>query len=210
MFKISNSRSNQRAETRRGEILASASGAFRRLGVRRAGMREIAQAAGLSPGNLYYYFRNKDELVYFCQDRSLDALLAVAAEAKKKPGAPAQLEHLVRGHLSVLLDRHAAGTLHLDLDLLPAPLLRKVIAKRDRYEERVRAILAEGQRRGEVRAGDAKLAAFGLLGALNWSARWFRPDAGWTVEGIADSFVDQLLRGLLVAPRKRRNNTHGL
>lgn len=213
VFKNSNTRSKRnpppaKADRRRSEIVASASGAFRRLGVHRAGMREIASAAGLSAGNLYYYFRNKDELVYFCQDRSLDALLRVAAEAKEKPGAAAQLDHLVRGHLAVLLDTHAAGAIHLDFDLLPPPLFRKIVAKRDRYEGMVRAIVVDGQRRGEIRTGDPKLAAFGLLGALNWSARWYRPGPGLGVEQVADAFADQLLRGLLVESRKR-NEKHG-
>jgi AcrR family transcriptional regulator len=195
VFKPLNARS--RADLQRSAILAGAVGAFRRHGTRGAGMREIAREVGLSPGNLYYYFRNKEELVWFCQDRTLDALLAVVREARAEAGAAAQLAHLVLGHLRVLLGEQSAGPLHLELDGLPPRLLRRVVEKRDRYERAVRAIVVAGQRRGEVREGDPKLCAFALLGALNWTARWFHAGGGFTPEEVAEHFEGQLLSGLL-------------
>jgi len=188
-----------RVERRRGEIRRDAMAAIRKLGLRRAGMREIAGAAGLSAGNLYYYWKSKEALVADCQEATLDALHAVLAEARKQPTAAARLASLVRGHLGVLLDQEggAAGDVHLDFGDLPAPLYRRVVAKRDRYERAVRTMIAEGQRRGELRPGDPKLAAFALLGALNWAARWYRPGGTFTVGQVADHFVPQLLEGLI-------------
>ena len=66
---------------RRLAILKAAARAFRDKGFAAAGMRDIAVAADLSPANLYHYFRGKDELLFFCQDRSLDRLLAALASA---------------------------------------------------------------------------------------------------------------------------------
>ncbi len=204
-----NTRSKQlRTDGRRNEILTSASQAIRRLGLRGAGMRQIADAAGLSAGNLYYYFRNKQELVYFCQDQTLDALHAVAREAREQPSAGTQLALLIRGHLRVLLDTRTAGAVHLEFlgpgaqrgvgrDELPAELYRKLVAKRDRYERAVRALIEDGQKHREVRPGDPKLQAFALLGALNWAARWWRPSGAHTVDEVAGAFIDQLLGGLL-------------
>jgi AcrR family transcriptional regulator len=164
--------------------------AIRRLGLRGAGMREIADSAGLSPGNLYYYFKNKEELVAHCQEATLDALNQVAEDA-------CGLDELIRGHLRVILEGEAAGQLHLDLAGLPPALYQRVVKKRDRYERAVRKLIADGQRKGELRAGDPKLAAFALLGALNWAALWFKPGGSYTAETVADHFVPQLMRGLL-------------
>jgi AcrR family transcriptional regulator len=193
-----NTRSKQvRSDERRSAIVMSAQGAIRQLGLKRAGMREIARAAGLSAGNLYYYFRNKHELVWYCQDLTLEALLGVAVEAGDRPDAQSQLAYLIRGHLRVLLDPRMAGAVHLDFDDLPKPLYKKLTEKRDGYERAVRQLLEKAQLRGEISKGDAKLQTFALLGALNWAARWYKPDGGRSVDEVADAFVPQLLKGLI-------------
>jgi AcrR family transcriptional regulator len=198
VFKNMNVRSRQqRTDDRRSAIVQSAQGAIRELGLKRAGMREIARAAGLSAGNLYYYFRNKHELVYFCQDQTLDRLLEVVKQAHANRSAAAALETIVRGHLTVLLDPATAGAVHLDFEDLPKPLLKKLVEKRDRYERAVRAVMEEGQRHGQIFAGDPKVQTFVLLGALNWAARWFNPSGPLSVEDVAEVYVPQLLKGLL-------------
>src|SRR6266545_4492133 len=77
------SRVQRRADARRVEILRAAAHIFRTRGFAAAGMRHIAVAADLSPGNLYHYFRGKNELLFFCQDRTLDRLLEALSVAQK-------------------------------------------------------------------------------------------------------------------------------
>jgi AcrR family transcriptional regulator len=184
----------RRIDARRTEILEGAMTAMRDHGLHRAGMREIARAAGFSTGNLYYYFRNKQELVYACQDRALDELLEALECARPRPDAGEQLASLIEGHLHVVMS--GGASLHLDLDELSGPQFKKIVQKRDKYERGVRDLIADGQRAGAVRAGDPKLMAFALLGALNWVARWYRPGDG-DPQDVVDSFRAQLLRGLL-------------
>src|SRR5579864_8353145 len=180
------------------EILRAASRVFRARGFAGAGMREIAVAADLSPANLYHYFRGKNELLFFCQDRTLDNLLAALAAAKgaDRPLA-ARLRQLAEAHVLCLVDEVEGSAAHFELDALPRRLRAQIVAKRDRYERGVRALVASGIRRGVLGATDPLIATRAFLGALNWTAHWFRPDGPDAPRHVAGVVADYALAGLL-------------
>ena len=178
----------RRADARRLAILRAAARVFRDRGFAAAGMRDIAVAADLSPANLYHYFRGKDELLFFCQDRTLERLLAALAQASADPGPlAARLRGLAAAHVSSLVDGVEGSAAHFEVDALPARLRALVVAKRDRYERGIRTLVAAGMRRGELRAADATVATRAFLGALNWTASWFRPEGPYSPEQIAEA-----------------------
>src|SRR6186713_59324 len=57
------------------EILKSAACAFRRLGYHGATVETIAAALRMKKGNLYYYYRNKEEILFACHQYSLDRVI---------------------------------------------------------------------------------------------------------------------------------------
>src|SRR5690242_6911252 len=65
------------------EILKSAAAAFRKLGYHGATVEQIASALRMKKGNLYYYFRNKEEILFACHQYSLDRLLALLDEVER-------------------------------------------------------------------------------------------------------------------------------
>ncbi len=79
---------NPRAEQQRIDIMRSAAAAFRRRGYHGASVDAIARALGMTKGNLYYYFRNKEEILFFCHDYSLDLLLRALETVEAEGGAP--------------------------------------------------------------------------------------------------------------------------
>jgi AcrR family transcriptional regulator len=180
------------------EILRAAAQIFRRRGFAAAGMRDIAVAADLSSGNLYHYFHGKDELLFFCQDRSLDRLLAALAAARtaRRP-LTERLHALAVKHVLCLIAEVEGSAAHFEVDALPPSRRRVIVAKRDRYEHGVRRLVAAGIRSRALHARDATIATRAFLGALNWTAQWFRPDGPRTAGHVACSVADFAVAGLL-------------
>jgi AcrR family transcriptional regulator len=167
-------------------------------------MRDIAVAADLSPGNLYHYFRGKNELLFFCQDRSLDRLLAaLSAATVGRRGVASRLRALAVAHVQCLVDQVDGSAAHLDIDALPPRLRASIVAKRDRYERGVRALILAGIRQGALAATDATVTTRAFLGALNWTARWYRPDGPYPPARIAELVAGYAVAGLAPAPAAR-------
>jgi len=181
----------------RVEILKSAAAAFRRVGYHGATVEQIAAALHMKKGNLYYYFKNKEEILFACHQYSLDRLMQILHEVRQS-GLPAdeQLRRLVHAFVHTILDELHGTALFLDLEALTPVHLKAVIARRDEFDRGVRALLEEGMARGVFARGDQKLLAFALLGAVNWIPRWFSPSGAATSQQIADLFADFFVAGL--------------
>jgi AcrR family transcriptional regulator len=194
-------RARSRYLARRLEILRAAGMMFRARGFAETGMRDIAAAADLSPANLYNYFRGKHELLFFCQDNSLDRMIAALDKARcSRSSAAEKLCLVIESHVRCVLDEVEGSAAHLLTSALPSHLQRRLVAKRDRYEEGVRQIIAAGIRSGEFVPCDPALATRAILGALNWSVRWFSPEGRLTAAEIAEEFARYLTRGLVAKP----------
>ena len=195
------SRLQRRHLARRFEILRAAGRQFRARGFFETGMRDIAAASDLSPANLYNYFRGKHEILFFCQDSTLDRLLAALHKTRRLRATSARKLHaIVVSHLTCLLDEVEGSAAHFLTSALPRTLQQRIVTKRDRYEEGLRQIIAAGVRSREFLPWDTALAARAILGALNWSVLWFRPDGALSAAEIADGFAAYLIRGLLTKP----------
>ena len=203
-----NGRLKRRYLARRLEILRAAGREFRVRGFAETGMRDIAAAASLSPANLYNYFRGKHDILFFCQDNSLDRMIAALDKARRmRTSAAAKLRMVMASHLRCLLDEVEGSAAHLLTARLPPRQQRFLIAKRDRYEAGVRKLIAAGVRTEEFVPGDAALVVRAILGSLNWSVQWFKAEGPLTAAQVADGFADYLIRGLLAKPGVFRRNS---
>jgi len=187
-----------RAVRRKLEILRGAAAAFRDRGYAGSSVRDIARRLGMTPGNLYYYFRNKQEILYFCQDYSLDVLLREARViARGRASADRKVRALVRAQVLCMLDELHGSAGHIEFHAMPKARLARIIAKRDAYERIVRGVVEEGVRSRRFAPCDPKLVTLAILGAVNWTARWYRAGGVLGAEAIAGAFSDYLVRGLV-------------
>jgi TetR/AcrR family transcriptional regulator len=193
---------HRKTRQRRVEILESAATAFRRRGYHGASMGEIARALRMTKGSLYYYFKNKEEILFFCHDYSLDILLEMLERIEAAGGSPPdKLRGLIESFVHHILDDLRGTAMTLDFHALSPARLRRVIAKRDRFDRGIRRLLQEGMDARAFAPGDPKLLTFAILGAVNWIPRWFDPTGPASSEEIGKVFAEYLVKGL---ERKKR------
>jgi AcrR family transcriptional regulator len=197
---LPHARSGRRARRRdrqRDAILRAAARLFRERGFADTGMRDIAAAADLSAANLYHYFDGKNDLLFYCQDRALDRMLSAVASARRDSRSAAErLRTVFTAHLRTLLDEIEGATAHLQVDSLPPALRDAIVAKRDRYERALRRIIAEGIASRELVDTDPALIARAMLGAMNWTVTWFRPEGPGSSAAVGDVISRYLVRGV--------------
>lgn len=183
------------------EIVEAASRVFRARGLHAAGMRDIAAELGMAVGNLYYYFRDKEDLLAYVQESALSRLLGMAArvQALDLP-ADGKLRLLLEEHVVALNDPEEGtpGSLaHLEVEALGEERRPAVLARRDEYEQAVRSLIEEGMDQGIFRRADPKVASLALLGSVNWTVKWFRPEGGKSAREIGRQIADMMVRSLI-------------
>jgi len=178
-------------------ILKSAAKAFRKLGYHGATVEQIASALHMKKGNLYYYFKNKEAILFACHQYSLDRLLLLLEEVERSGlSADEKLRRLIVSFVHTILDELHGTALFLDLEALSPHHLKAVIVRRDQFEHGVRKVLEEGMSKGTFAGGNPKLLAFALFGAVNWIPRWYNPEGPASSQTIADLFADLFIGGL--------------
>lgn len=196
----------RRPADRPAEILSAALEVFAERGFQAARLEEVAKRAGVSKGALYLYFETKADLF---RAVVTDAISPNIEHVKGLASAPVPFEQAVRmgvGMLArkVVTDRRITGVVKL------------VIAESRNHPELatiwfetvvqpgvqlLSGLIAAAQARGEVRAGDPRLFAFGLMGPMVLSMVWretFEP-VGATpldVPALAEQHLDTVLKGM--------------
>ena len=183
----------------RVEILKSAAAAFKRVGYHGATLEEIAASLDMNKGNLYYYFRSKEEILFACHQYSMDRLLDVLARVEQSDLTPdRKLRQLLVSFVHTILDDLHGTALFLDIKALGTRRLRLAIARRDEFDQGVRRVIQQGVDWGTFDPGaDPKLLSFAMMGAVNWIPRWYSPDGPSNSQAIAERFADYLTSGLL-------------
>jgi len=184
----------------RDEILDAAAQIFREKGFHAASMQDIAQAVNLQKASLYYHVSSKQDLLLALLDRALDLLIEILEPIAGSTLPPEEkIRQAISSYLKTLLDnRDLAAVLLLEHRSLEPQYRARHAPRRDRFEHLWRAIIQEGMDQRVFRCADPALAARYLLGVLNWTITWYRPDGALTPLELAGQFTDLFLNGLLV------------
>jgi AcrR family transcriptional regulator len=181
---------------RREEILHAALRAFRDRGYHATTLDDIAERVGVRKTALYYYFPDKEAILYACHRESLGELDRIVRETKRLRSPSERLRHVIHEHVRVMTDTLEGSPLAFEVTAFSPRRQDEIIAARDRYERELRRIIDQGIRRGAFRKVDSKVATFAILGAINWIARWYRPEGRLHAAELGEQFADHLMAGL--------------
>jgi AcrR family transcriptional regulator len=181
---------------RRTEILHAALRAFRERGYHATTLDDIAERLGVGKTALYHYFPDKEAILFACHQESLAELDRILRGARRYASATERLAYVIREHVRVMTDTLEGSPLAFEVPALSPARQRPIIAARDRYELALRRMITEGIAAGEFREVESKIAAFAILGAINWIARWYRPEGSLHAQELGRQFADHLVGGL--------------
>lgn len=187
-------------------LLMAARALFVSQGYRHTTVDEIAEAAHLTKGAVYFYFRNKEALLAALLDRVETVVLGGMGErvAAAGPGAARRLVAFMHGQarlgvespedvlLLILMSLEFAGT--------GGPIEARIRTVYDRLYKAIEGIIALGKRRGEFRADIRTREQAAIVMALHdgtfleWYRRRQALGGGELVRALRTTMLAGLLR----------------
>ncbi|HYH50150.1 MAG TPA: TetR/AcrR family transcriptional regulator [Acidimicrobiia bacterium] len=207
----------RKSDATRQRILDAAAKVFRDKGYAGARLTDIAAAAGMQAGSLYYHFASREELVEEVLRAGVEeALEFIRREVEAlPPEAPAteRLRTAIRSHLLMVLEigDYTSANIRI-LGQLPEEIRKRHLVDQRQLGAYMQQLLEAARQAGEIRA-DVDLSVIRMLvfGALNWAVEWYQPGGRVTADEVANAFLAMIFEGLGTAPAKsaaaRRNGT---
>ncbi len=188
-------------------ILDAARDAFAEVGYRRASLDTVATRVGVTRQALYHYFPSKHRILLTILVGYFDLLDEVLARAAEPFSDPAErFEAMLRRYFQVVAERPAdAVVMTREFALLPKPEQRRIRERRRRVHDAFVREFAAAQADGSFRAGEPSVLVSLVLGAANWTPRWFRVRGSLTPVALG-SFAQEFLAPayrVATAPRRR-------
>jgi len=187
---------------RRQKILGHARDVFARRGYHDAKIDEIVAAAGVARGTFYLYFEDKRAVFDEIVDRAFTQIgMAIVRVDPRDPGRSVadQVEENIRRIVHTLLeDRATTKILLTDAVGVDPAFDRKLHSFYEVVENLLVESLREGQELGIVAAGDTRMFAHLMLGALKEILyQVVRRKAAYTEKQVVEGIYDFLGEGCL-------------
>lgn len=191
-------------QNRRQEITEAAVRVFNRLGYTGASLSAVASELGVDRATLYYYFSSKEQLFDDIVRSVLESNFALSRRiADSKISPLRKLRELITALMLGYHEHYPLLYIYIREDLHHVADQRSEWSMEMRrlnrvIEQAIIDIIEQGYADGSFRRiGSSRIVAYAILGALNWTHRWYRPEkAGANPEEIGNIFAELIASGL--------------
>lgn len=198
----------QQRAIKREAVLRAAAALFNEFGYHATSLDMVAERLQVTKPTLYYYVRNKEEILSECVRLGLDLLRAAIADAAGSGGTALDKLHAAMHEYALIVTRDFGMCLiRVGEEPLAPDGRRKLRSLKAELDHEFRDLIEECIAEGSLAPCDAKLAAFTVAGALSWIGRWYDPKGPLSAEAVAHDTAALLMSGLSPRPAAAARGT---
>jgi len=185
-----------RFELQKARMLRAAAECFNQKGYSGTSLRDVADVLGLTDAALYYYVRNKEELVYLCYVRAADLGREALDQARSEGenGLDVILRYF-RYHIAMMVGERGPIAIMSEIPSLEPKHREDVLELSRQHSANFEAVLDAGIRDGSVAPCNVRMTGNAIMGSINWIPKWFHGDP-LLAEKLIKEFPEILARGL--------------
>lgn len=189
--------SDAERQEKRAALLLAAVRMFNERGFHATSLEDVAASLGVTKPVIYHHLGNKDQVLFECVRIGLRELQDAAELAKATPGSGLdRLRTFLRRYAETIMGDFGRCVIRTGDEMLSPKARTKFRALKREIDDALRAMIAEAAADGSATVRDVRTTALTFAGALNWPARWHRPDGALTAAGLAAEMVDILCAGI--------------
>lgn len=188
----------QQREAKRNAVLQAAAQLFNERGFHATSLDDIAARLNVTKPTLYYYVKNKDEILLQCVSKGLEMMLEGIAASRAAGGkAIDQLMTCMQVYARIVSMDFGKCLIRVGDEQLPPESRAELRRHKSAIDREFRRLVAEGVAEGSLQPCDPKMTAFVIAGALSWIGRWYQPGGEYTAEQVAEQCIATLCQGVL-------------
>ena len=195
----------QQREAKRQAVLSTAAQMFNERGFHATSLDDIAARLHVTKPTLYYYVKNKDEILLACVQKGLRLTLD-GIEASRAAGGNAvdQLRACMQVYADIVTQPFGMCLIRVGDEEVPEPSRSALRRMKAEIDLAFRRLVAQGVEQGAIAPCDPKIMAFTIAGALSWIGRWYQPGGSYTADQIIEQCITALMQGVLKRPPARK------
>lgn len=184
---------------RKERIIEEATVLFYRNGYDNTSIRELSKAAGLSVAGVYYFFKDKEEILFDILNKSsidLNDTIKVVIHEKNDPQNNLRriIESLLR---HVIKHKMEITVLNREDCRLNAEQKDTINQKRREAFSLMKNELYKLEKQGEIKSRSIATSTFLIFSMTTWFVKWYDPNGPLTLEEIATEMADTFFTGIL-------------
>ena len=185
-----------RFEVQRHRILKAAASCFNQKGFSGTSLKDVSRHLGLTDAALYYYVKNKEELVYQCYLRAAELGREAMDRAIEEGATGFDMAYLyITYHVEIMVGDRGPVAIMSEIPSLKRAHRNEILEVSRRHSAGFERILEAGIADGSIASCDVRMTGNAIMGSINWIPKWFHGSSKMAKQ-ILQEFPDVLTAGL--------------